>query len=281
MSLADGISIVDAGIDYITVTANEEKTAVPLGLLADRLQRKERKQGFDVHTWGFSGYKGWQCGEAQFGIRHDGAIVRLSSGLAHDFWRQAYEHSNHVSRVDYQVTVKGKISAPALVQKQFRRMRKWFLACEGRPEPKCIVGPHGAETINSGARTSDVYGRMYDKGKESQQVEYQDCARCECEFKGPLAGVAALAAFNEEDPLPTIVGGVRHFFVARGGALELSYKACAFQRPLRTSDDEKRLRWVRNAVGGTAMLWYERNRMDEFLAALGFELVDGALVPKR
>ena len=112
-------------------------------------------------------------------------------------------------------------------------------------------------------------------------MEYQDCARCECEFKGALAGVAALAAFNEEDPLPTIVGGVRQFFVARGGALGLSYKACAFQRPPRTSDDQKRLQWVRNAVGGTAMLWYERNRMDEFLAALGFELVDGALVPKR
>src|SRR5829696_6782177 len=98
--------VLDSGIDYITATARGRNTESSLSAFGRFIVNEQIQRGEKVRNFYFSGYRGSVAGSASYGVRHDGSVIRLSSGVAKEYWAQVYHLCTNVSRLDLQVTVR-------------------------------------------------------------------------------------------------------------------------------------------------------------------------------
>lgn len=176
--------LVDAGIDYLRVTSQDEGMK---GRLLDHYRRvrdEDIRQGHKETTGGAFGFLGKKTRHALMGDKKEWRMVQISGRAAKSGLRIAHE-GTQASRIDLQLTFYvGEGNVERFVRGAYDS------ACLAgnrgvRPvQVRLIESRHQAQTVYIGARASDVFFRVYDKEQESGKDEYRGCVRYELELKG-------------------------------------------------------------------------------------------------
>jgi len=211
-------TLIDAGIDFLTLTAKTSSSRCPLLFTAAGLCDLEYQCGNEWKQWRGLGYEGQQCGSVSYGFGKEGAIVRVSSELAHQYFDDLIADSSNCSRIDVQMTYNVSLGCAKHIAKQYTRAKAYNAGLKRPRKLKYLGTPSGLETINFGSRQSSRYGRIYDKFAESGLDHYQNCVRYEVELKEGHARAVAAKLVHSSDKFATVSNEVSHFFSTRGTA---------------------------------------------------------------
>ena len=244
---------VYVGCDYLRLTANDH---APFNewqnvLLPERVA--EEKAGRKRHLRWVLGYYG-EVGEHYFLGRNDtGAMVSVSGTLANRMFYPLTREGGKATRVDLQVTVRPPEGQHDYLQQCY------YNAClhergRGRPAEVQIVDTnYGAKMITIGSRQSEVYGRIYDKHKESKDDFYKGMVRLEIEVKGKQA--PDLHNFLKDDKLLMVHSKhiTTNWFRKRGVPVFWEDDATETlpEREVRKKSDDTRLGWLASQVRPT------------------------------
>lgn len=186
VSLNSGV-LVDAGIDYLSVTAKSRERREKLENICVGLAESEFYSGGFARPVSFSGYEGLQVGHVYFGVREDSALARVSSTVAQAHWQRLIETADNVTRIDLQATFDMGQDPQAGIKRHYSQLRRHAKQFKRFPRPSLFVGQDESVTVYTGSRSSDRYGRIYDKGRESKSEQFKNCVRYEQEIKGKRA----------------------------------------------------------------------------------------------
>jgi len=270
---------VDFGVDWFTTTAVDAPHARKLASVSACIARQQVALGNIVKPWSMYGYDGHKVGGLQFGERHDGVIVRLSSATAAEHWASAYRITRRCSRIDTQVTVRNGDAPQKTLRRVYKQATKFSRASRRGPTVTLLSSNNESSTVYLGKRISDSFGRAYDKGVESGLPVYQGAVRFEVECKGAFAEKVSQVLFGSRDRPASIVDCCQSFFAKRGVVLELNYlKLHNYSCHQMPSDADKKLTWLAESVRGTIELLRACGRMDQVMTALNISIAD---VPRR
>jgi DNA relaxase NicK len=269
--MSPGSSLIDVGVDYLTLVSTTEKSTFLLSSKAELLLRSQRRQGSKIKGWSSFGYSGFQAQGIQFGGRHDGCIVRLSGELARDEWWSFYEVADKITRVDLQATVKVNISPHELVARHYKQAkRKWRGRRDG-PTLTYIQDTNRGATLYVGKRSSDVMFRIYNKEVESGDPRYESCVRYEGEFKN-VAGPWAIAPLCDGKLVaPAVCNCLNQMLSARGVVpwLPTGYIGLKIRPQKAPTDAERKLQWLEQSIRPTVNFLLDYYPREVILKALG------------
>lgn len=263
------LELVSFGCDWITAVANEPESSGNLLESAAMLLHTRSQLGFKVRGWGMAGFSGFATSGVQFGERNNEAIVRLSSDVAHDYWRDFYALANTVTRFDLELTTRSDELAKRRVTRAYKQARRHCDGAPGHPNVTIISSTRGGTTCYLGQRVSDAYGRIYDKGAEAQTDAWSNCVRHELEMKKVLAAKCSADLFRSPSPQHTTISVVQGFFSRRGCPIPgfSANKSYSTYRP--PTDTERQIRWLRNQVRPTVASLCDLNLLQIVLDNLG------------
>lgn len=269
---APTLEVIEAGIDWLTVTAADIRNANKMEIRALRIMREERLAGNEERAWSMSGFVGRMCGGVQFGLRHNEVLVRLTGSTADAHWSKFARICDNCSRIDLQVTVRHTQDAPKVIAKHYKDARKHSSKSERGPSVSIFVSNNDSSTLYLGSRQSDVYIRIYDKGAESGLDHYSQSLRYEVELKNELAYAMLNRLRSQSSWRSMVVQYVQTWSTARGvgarwstGDMEL---LCS---PRTRSTADRRLGWLRANVRGTVKFLMDHGRGPDCLTALGLD----------
>jgi hypothetical protein len=244
--------VVDCGIDWVTVTATNKTSTLKLLEYGRKAIRSEREQGNEKRDFWFKGYEGWKCGSVSVGARADGGIFIASGGLAREHWRGAFEAGTNCSRIDYQVTAR----VPGNTQEHIMKCYNLALAKTKKLKRGPTVDIHhssrGSSTCYLGSRSSEKFGRIYDKGAESSLDVMQGCVRYELELKGDTAFAQIKQLATSRVVQDAIAGKVQKFIRDRLGVSSFArVNVETLVCPPRACDQLRSLEWIQVSVSPT------------------------------
>lgn len=267
MAIAKNVYV---GIDYVRLTAlDHEPVAAWEAILLPEYLAEERA-GRRAHWRWLLGYYG-RMGEHCFVGKSDtGAMVQMSGALAWSRWHDASLHSKRCTRIDLQVTYPCEASADEVLKEAFMSGSYRKLGRGKPPELELRDTNYGAKMLTIGSRQSELYGRMYDKFKESKMPEYKGCVRWEIEIKGHEAlDIHNWLMENREEPtaVRTIV---HHFWEARGMKPPWGmYDGMDAPVPVkRSKTDETKLAWIAAQVRPSMQDLIAKGKASELARAL-------------
>lgn len=270
MDSAAKLEFLSSGIDWITVTSTTRKSCVSMADKAAQLVKYEVQSGNIRKPWGMSGFTGWKAGSIQFGKRDDELMVRLGSKLAHDNWRYFYALADNCSRIDIECTTRTDADACRRVRWHWKEATRY----QQQRARQAFVGHYSgndkSETLYLGRRISDVFGRIYDKGRQSGLDHYQNSVRYEIELKGNRARQTAIELFEEESESLAVSMRVAGFLRKRGVVLPrrwASYYHSGSARP--ACDRDRLLAWLSKTIRPSAIALASSGGIQEVLDALG------------
>lgn len=269
-------TLVESRVDYLTASVMLDKLASGEEVersrtIAAKLLMQQESAGNDVRRWASHSFKGFQVGQLCYGESGTGMLFRVSGDAARDNWESIYDVSTNVARLDVAATVKLNGAWSDMSRVHLDEARQY----QREHSPKLKVtridgGKHGC-TLNIGSRSSDAFGRIYDKEAESKNEAWQDCWRYEVEFKRSMAEQAAAllsdASIEQVDPAALAFSWLARRIKVPEGLLNLPCNITA--RPLQPSDSARTLRWVRTGVKPSVRRLIERGMLRDVLAALG------------
>lgn len=276
-----GLDEQTAALDWLTVTASDETYQQLLADESTRIMSMLKEQGFVQRPWAFKGYEGWTCSGFRYGTRDDGTIVMMSGDIADLNWPVMLSWCNNVTRLDLQVTL--TLSSP------FEDLAAYYYGLltidgttkEKQPRKLSIVhNNEGGQTFYLGSRASDQYGRVYDKGRESDEaldVPKGKIWRYEVEFKQYRAKRVAQQLLEQakEDKAPIrdhIAATVYKWYLSRGCApIWNSDEDYAFAMDIsaKVSDDDVTLHWFATQVAPSVQRLMKAGKGDRVLHSLG------------
>jgi DNA relaxase NicK len=264
-------TIVDSGVDWLTMTAPQGAATESLGNTATQLARENDECGNIMTSWAQLGYVGWKVGPLAFGMREEASIVVCSGPDAQTVLRRCWKKDCHVTRLDLQVTVRVTNPPVPIATEAYRSV---MIALDRRQiasTANLIVGSDGGSTCYVGARSSERFGRIYDKDVQSKDPDYRDCWRYELELKGGLADTSARALVGRHDWESWIYGAVRGFYSGR--RIDTQYLpygpivSVPAKRP--ESDLDRVLRWLREQVAPSVNTLRLHGKEGAVMEALG------------
>lgn len=208
-------SILAAGVDWITGTANTGSTRWSMQEFADHQKRRFMDAGEPIKSGYRLGYYGWQAGGFFHGQREGGSIVVASGAAAHDVHRSVIQVSDHISRIDLQVTVATPEERPHLARHAYSVIKSGS-PCRIKVKNVTLIDSHpNGETCNVGKRKSDTYGRIYDKATEAGTGPARSVWRYEVEYKRSPANRIAADLTGNNTPQAVALSLVHRWFEAR------------------------------------------------------------------
>lgn len=262
--------VTNASVDWITCTGATKPSREALWSLGKRLLHRRQGEGQDPTTWHANGYSGWSDGSVSLGARPDGCILRLSGHEASHKWLDCFAASENCSRLD--LAVDCELDSPVLrLSRDIYRDAAHVRPLRGRiPKRHLIVSGDGGSTVYIGARVSESFGRVYDKG-----VEQKACApglwwRWELELKGKTAYAHADLLRSVDDHRVLLMAKVAHWFRARTThAYTSSVTELCVQKSREISTVSRRLRWLARDVRPTVAKLLDEVGYDRVAFALG------------
>lgn len=266
----------NAGIDYIRLTSNDPKVIAEMLEASIVIMKKEVQAGFAWKPGGMIGFYGHSTRHCFFGHRGDWAMLQVTGYVARE-QIACYQHIKaHCTRLDLQVTYQAAVN-PALmiteaedqsINARPRDGRKW--------KTKLITEDRVAETLYIGSRSSEWFGRVYDKFKESHSEQYRGCVRYEVEIKGDASRSVWEQFVTHELGFRDLYAIVHQWYDAHGIKLpESEYWQHNFQAEKKEiSDDNRRLGWIAQQVSGAFKKLVDAGLLRAALAALESKLVD-------
>jgi hypothetical protein len=246
------------------------------------------EQGNEWLAFRFSGYEGFRCGPIAYGRRDDGAIIRASSvAAAPVFVATAGITGVHATRVDVQATLnygddlvnwaRGLAARSLAAREAGLKHRGWQIHVR--------EGYGTGDTLEIGSRSSEAYGRVYDKHRESMASQKEQnrgvgvgsfplgCWRYEVEYKGSQAENVWQHLRAAPDAAVAAGGLVRTWYGDRGIVLPLDVAAGPSLRSVRvTPDVERQLRWLGVSVLPTVQSLINRGFSRQVYEVLGLSL---------
>jgi hypothetical protein len=262
--------VVAVGCDWVTVTSTTKggrETLWELGhRCLDRLKAKDEQSS----RWHGNGYSGFKARGCTLGVRGDSVILRLSSSEAAQQWREAASTGENLTRLDLAVDVEHDVPVTSLGLDVYRSAGHVPLR-NGRPPSRSrFVDGKGGQTTYIGSRSSEQFGRLYDKGVERRSRGPGQWWRWEVEFKGSHASTLARHLTAVQGSTRVIHSVVSRWFMERSGfappGVTTPVKYFVVAEP---STDEKRLHWLATGVRPTVSILIERLGRARVLTALG------------
>lgn len=287
MFQASSMQLVSVGVDYLTVVGHSKESIDKMREIAFSLMEVEQSAGMFSRVLGFAGYEGFQVGSVYYGERADGCIVRLGGHLAAAHYKRLLEVSDNVTRLDLQSTCRIEGDVSRFIRQLFTTHRKFSNSFNRAPKPSLFIGRDDSCTMYSGSRSSDRYGRIYDKGKESGLSSFQNCVRFEVEFKGKRARRLSYALSQRVTKLSELSATVWRFFSERGVLLRLASvfsTSCEFLNSSisrgKSTDFERVLTWFSRSVRPSVSRLVDGGLLGSvrFALGLGVGTEQGALV---
>jgi len=232
------------------------------------------------------GYSGYSIAGLRWGMRADGCIMMLSGQDAAVNWLPALALADNVTRIDLAATI--FLKSPVL--DVARRAYAWVLTdpniCHTKKRRYSYVeNSAGGQTCYIGSRSSDQFGRLYDKGCESSEEAITPPGwvwRYEVEFKAyrakKLAKQMEQTAKSEIETVADSIGALVHkWFRSRGinplFATRIDQGGWMVELEARITDDEASLNWLTVQVRPSVERLMERGRSAEVFEALGIHIV--------
>jgi hypothetical protein len=276
----------ECGVDWITASGLGGKQTQRMAEFGINLMRESRELGNQICPWGMAGFHGFKCGGVQMGQRNDECLIRLSSEWAWRYWRELYEKSDNVSRLDVQSTISDGRCAARRIAMHYREALRFANGKHNAGAVSLFQTNSGASTVYFNKRVSDRYGRVYDKGAESQMRHYVDAVRYELETKGEVAKRMAHTLSLSRDPDAEAARKALAFFSNRGLCVSQYFPAPAGANttgqdflPLTRShplasptDRERKLNWLSKSVKASVQALIASGHGLELADALGVRL---------
>lgn len=245
--------ITEAGVDWLTVTAQGADARLGLGVCARRRARSISDEGNQILPWTFSGYQGFRTKGLQWGERYDSTIVRLTSDEARWQWWDFYQLAENVTRVDWQVTHRTDKHPYKRILDHHKEVKRFWRGRRDGPTLTLITDDREGATLYIGKRSSRIMLRAYNKHAQSMDQRYEGCVRYEVEMKERV-GVSMMAKLDSGvDVLPGLISSVHEMFSVRGVSppftTESSPFACEWHQS--ATDVAKKRSWLRNQVRPT------------------------------
>jgi hypothetical protein len=269
----------DAGLDWVTCVTEDDRSGEMLRRIAEQFIGLAEK----VKAWRMRGYNG-RCGYDLRGYTGGLAYGENYTQQAISYLAQAWGSvstalarqvvaSNHVrvSRLDYAVTV--------LFAQQLPPIGKWDINSEIANSyrlTRIVPNDDGGGTLYVGARGSDVFGRVYDKGAQLGSFPERIFWRWEVEYKRDHAKQAYAnwsENVNDRNAYEAIAHEVSGWYTEHGIPIPLITEA-TYRRPViryatrvRTSDTT--VEWMYQQVNPALRKMEMSGRLADALDALG------------
>lgn len=265
-------TIISSGVDWITGTNEGGSVAHESDLFASDELNRVLDAGGVVKPESRLGYVGHASEGFFYGGRGHGRMMIASGATAHNLYRSIKSLSDHISRVDLQVTVWTHGEQPNLAVQAYRAIQGHTPAHVRVRNCTLITSQPEGDTINVGKRSSDQCGRIYDKASQAKLGTARTVWRYEVEFKRGRAQLALASLTPSSSDKAATRQVVRRWFERRG-----IVPCFAPAQPSDTSDlslaEPKRdtLRWFRDSLSKTVARQVAIHGEAEVLKALGFE----------
>lgn len=264
--------IISAGCDWLTVTTGDEVVMGQLGAVWWQVMVDALADAGIITDTRWLGYDGQMVNGQFYGERGDGRILKLTGKYANLFAQAALKTTAHCTRIDFQVTEQLECYDALYGENQRQVALSERATMEGRRWPKIKRRDEDGDgdTITTGARSSDKFGRLYDKERESGDDEYKRCWRWEVEYKGPHAVAYAQGLQNSDDVARYSRAAVYSQYKEWGFDLPFTGgSAFDVYSPVRvTGDIEKTIDWLTVQVAPSVRKLLEKGVSRETFVAL-------------
>jgi len=217
-------TILEVGIDYITATTTQRRTATSLDAFGSYLVDTQIVEGHKERGAKLRGYWGRAAGHAAYGRRQDGAYVRLSGALADEHWSQCLQLAENVSRLDLAVTYLPASGPTRELCNLIKQLRKKYTGRWEKAPVKVFSNLAGPEALALGSRQSNRFLRIYDKGRESGDAYFANSLRAEAELKSETAWSMAQRLDSDENYRVQIGAYLAKFISIKGMCVPWSFK---------------------------------------------------------
>lgn len=264
--------IVDAGVDWITLTCAEPESRDRFREIGVSLLHVQGEMGEKITPSTVLGFEGLKTEGVGYGEMQAMSYLRLSGQMAQHYWRQPYDLATNCSRIDLQVTV-GDVDQPAeQIVVHHAEAVKHHAGWLRPPTIDLRLSNRSSPTLYLNTRQSSTFGRVYDKANESKEARWSKCLRYEAQFHGKRALFTASRVRScGADPVEA-VPRVSSFFCMKG--LSLPWKFEQQHVPMsarRRSIPTRRLRWLSTQVRGCVTSLIEAGYEREVFEAMGLE----------
>ena len=258
------------GVDYCRYTDPSHDIFAEWDAALSMERVREEHAGRRTRTSSLLGYFGTKGEHYFIGKGEQGSMVQASGALAWSLWRTLGARANHCTRMDLQVTWPIDGEAGTYVRDQYE-VAQMAPHREGRPHALQLTDtPEGAKMLTIGSRSSELYGRIYDKGRESKLPEYQNWVRWEVEVKGDQANDLDKWLRRDKMEIPHTRAIVCDYFTKRGVApFWETYEAMFVEPPVkRARTDDTKIAWLASQVGPTIKTLREHGKLPQAIRAL-------------
>jgi len=244
-------SILDAGIDWFTVTVDDGLRSQFVSAKAERLllaaeERGEKREW--VNRLGFSGDRT----EHFFVGKRDTKTLVIGTGLeAKEQGAFFLGLATNVTRLDLAVTLRDDD-----VDRDWTKIAYNQASMDGRVDSGLlkthrIEGTPDGRTLYIGSRASDRYIRIYDKTAESKGIWPERSWRWEVEYKRPRAGMVAARLLRQGSSPNAVVDIVSSALADLRVKLPCDHIPSGWlaKRPRLMTDDETRLVYTTRVIG--------------------------------
>ncbi len=264
------LTILSAGVDWITGTNAGGHDAKDSDIFAESQFHREQDAGEQVKEASRLGYVGYQTEHFFYGARGRGRMMVASSSHAHDLYKSIVGLSQNITRLDVQVTLWTHGEQPHLGVQAYRCLK-------ANPPSRIAVRnvtlieshPQG-ETCNVGKRSSDQYGRIYDKASEAKLGEARTVWRYEVETKRGVARSYAAALRSDKCDKALATSLVRRWFDLRG--LQPPFSEDGYSNAFDLALSRKKsdtMAWFRDTLSKTVAREVEQHGLVTVCDALG------------
>jgi hypothetical protein len=263
-------TIISSGVDWITATNHGGSVSHYSDDFATHEFERAADLGAKVNPSSRLGYVGYSTEHFFYGSRGHGRMLIASGSRAHDLFRSVVELSDNITRLDVQVTLWTHGEQPHLGRQAYACLR-------GKPPARVsvrnvqLIDAHpSGETCNVGKRSSDQYGRIYDKATEAKLGTPRTVWRYEVEVKRAIAGAWASALSSGDNPEALARTLVRSWFLDRGLQPPFSddgYSNAFDLHVVRKASDT--LAWFRDTLSKTVAREVEQHGLATVIDALG------------
>jgi len=266
-------------IDYLTITAKHEtQEQAACESVYESIKYDEVTTGLDEKPARAMGYTGQKVGTMFLGVSPQGTMFRASGELAQVAAKMfAWIGGNHhVTRIDFQLTwqTARDLSNYAEVQCETVRTAQKQSALKVPPQVRLISSFGKGDTLTLGARSSEVFVRLYDKTREMKLDAAPWLWRFEVELKGERA-LQAMRLFVSRNADNEVIHQVVDYW-CRDRLLDVPWQPTTplswpeVGRP--ETDAEKKLRWLENNVRSSVQYLVNKGHRSLVMEVLGLDV---------
>lgn len=209
-------TVISTGPDWITCTGKSDFARRALERVYDEHEDKSMDAGWVSTPASRFGYQGRSIIGAFYGVRQNDSCLVLSGPGSAPLTAKAITVAESISRLDLQVTVWCNGEQPHVGLEVYRAVRA-ERAQSGRTGAVTIIQSHpSGESCYLNKRSSDGYGRIYDKASESELGLPRSVWRFEVEFKKRRAQAIARQYVNSQERVAFSSACVHAWMISRG-----------------------------------------------------------------